>query len=269
MKPLPPKQTLLINGQILEYVCVQNGQPSIVLINGAGGPMEGWYRLFPKILNLGTVFAYNRLGIDGSSRPNTPQTGMAIVTALHDLLVAAGLPAPYVLVGHSLGGLYANLFTRLYPQEVAGVVLLDATAPQDEAMLRQYRGGMTRWMEKLFSVVDAIFGKNPFGEREYVSETVRQIEQAGPFPDVPLIVVTGGKRPPSWMVPSAAQQIRSENQKSLRALSRHGKQVIASLSGHFPQLTQPDFVAEAIQEAVEWPLDEAVWNSGLPQGVEV
>lgn len=253
MKSLPPKQKTCVNGGTFEYITSGNGEPAVVLLNGSGGPVEGWYKVYAGVERLSAVFAYNRLGVGGSDRPNAPQTGDVIVATLRTLLTVAGLRPPYVLAGHSLGGLYANLFARQFPEEIAGVVMLDASAPKDAEMLRKYESRAQRAVQR---VIDAIFPKDINGEVEFVMETVRQIEKAGPFPDVPLIVVSGSWRPPSLFMAPEVFRIRSENQKALCAMSRCGKQIIATRSGHFPQFSEPELVVEAIREVLEWWRDD-------------
>lgn len=253
MHALPLKQQAHIHGHDLEYVAAGSGRPVIVFVNGAGGPVEGWHTVYPAVARLGTAFAYNRLGVGGSDRPHTPQTGEAIVATLRALLAAVGLPPPYVLVGHSLGGLYTNLFARRFPHEVAGVVLLDAAAPGDEVLQHEHQSLLQRMSKRVLGVTDTILGKDAYGEVAFVSETVRQVAAAGPFPDVPLIVVSGGKRPPSWLMTAEAFRVRATNQQALSAMSPRSKQVIAARSGHFPQFAEPDLVIQAIREIVAWP----------------
>lgn len=243
MKPLPPKQNARINGQTLEYIIAGQGSPPLVLVNGAGGPIEGWLRVWEPLSALGTVFAYNRPGIGGSGKPVVAQTGEVIVESLRALLSHAHLSPPYLLVGHSLGGLAVNLFARTFPQEVSGVVLLDATAPEDVSVMARHQGGFQRFAQR---TLDAILGKDELGETEHVSRTVDLIQHAGPFPDVPLVVVTGGKPAMAWATPAQALAARAEHQRGLAALSPQGKQIIASRSGHFPQLTEPGVVVDAV-----------------------
>jgi pimeloyl-ACP methyl ester carboxylesterase len=83
-----------------------------------------------------------------------------------------------------------------------------------------------------------------------VGETVREIEAAGPFPDVPLVVVTGGKAPPAWMMSPAAVGARRAHQQDLARMSPQGEQVIAQGSGHFPQLTEPQLVLDVLAQLV-------------------
>lgn len=245
MQMMPKLAKAEVGGKTLEYAVSGSGKPVIVLVNGAGGPIEGWYKIYAKVEKMGTVFAYNRLGMGGSSKPIEPQTGILIVDTLYTLLNKVGLQPPYLLVGHSLGGLYVNLFARMYPHEVMGIVLLDATAPDDVRLLPQEQGALQQVAQ---NVLGLIFGKDIYGETRHTDETVNQIEQAGAFPNVPLTVVTGGK--PASTMPQRVREIRAANQKQLTALSPRGQQVMAAESGHFPQFTEPDVVIQAIRATI-------------------
>ncbi len=79
MKAIPPKQKFISGRATLEYVTSGKGSPTIVLINGSGGPIEGWYKVYAPLEALGTVVAYNRPGMGGSSKPSEPQTGDVLV----------------------------------------------------------------------------------------------------------------------------------------------------------------------------------------------
>lgn len=247
MQTIPAKQQLKLNGTVLEYVKSGSGTPSIVLVNGAGGPIEGWYKVYPPLEKLGAVIAYNRAGIGASSKPSVPQTGDVVVETLRELLLHAEMKPPYVLVGHSIGGLFVNLFARLYPDEVAAVVLLDATAPDDIAVMAAHQNWAQRFLQRAMEIA---FGKDEFGEAQHASRTVNLIDQAGPFPAIPLIVVTGGKPAMAWATSAQALAARADHQRRLATLSPKGKQIIAKRSGHFPQLSEPAVVVGAVREAV-------------------
>ncbi len=242
---LVDKRVTLINGVAVEYVVAGSGTPAIVLLNGAGGPLEGWVRVLAPLEAISTVVAYNRLGIGRSSKPSEPQTGDVVVGMLHALLESLGLNPPYVLVGHSLGGLFINLFARTYPSAVAGVVFLDSAAPEDSTLIEEHGTGIQRFTQ---GVVDAIFGRDQLGEAACVPQTVEMIAQAGAFPSVPVVVVSAG-RPPKG-VPPAVRAARARNQNGLVALSPLGEHVVASRSGHFPQINEPGLVSEVIRSLV-------------------
>ncbi|WP_420846621.1 alpha/beta fold hydrolase [Methylocystis parvus] len=98
--------------------------------NGLGGRLEWWSKILPDIATETTVFAYNRPGIGASAPATTPRDGVTIVEELRATLRAKGIAPPYVLVGHSIGGLYVQLYARRHSDEVAGLVLVDSTHPE-------------------------------------------------------------------------------------------------------------------------------------------
>lgn len=247
---LPPIQVAQTRAGRMSYVVSGSGTATLVLLSGAGVSLQGWGGLYPGIERLGRVFAWNRPGVQGSDAPTHAQTGAVVVAALRELLRYAGLAPPYVLVGHSLGGLHANLFARLHPTDVAAVLFLEATHPRDQEVLRQHETGFARAIAKVLALPQKLFRANLHAEVEWVAETVRELEAADPFPDVPLAVVTGGKAPPAWMMSPAAADARRAHQQDLARLSPQGEQVIAQRSGHFPQLTEPQLVLEVLERLV-------------------
>ena len=115
------KKTVFTNGREFEYAVMGTKKPAIVLVNGAGGPIEGWLKVWGKLGRDHVVFAYNRLGIGKSSKPKEPQTGLVMVRDLKALLLSLKIEPPYLIVGHSLGGLVAHLFASIYPDDVCGI----------------------------------------------------------------------------------------------------------------------------------------------------
>lgn len=247
MKPIQKMKTFTTSG-IIEYAQSGNGEPAVILINGGSGPIEGWYKVFREIAEETTVFAYNRLGVGNSDKPTSPQHGNFIVNTLRQLLLEINLQPPYILVGHSLGGLYANLFARQNPNETAGVVLLDSSHPEDLA-INETQNAFIRGINKCFRAFDSFSPHRKWNEVNFVEETVKQIQQADTFPDVPLFVVSGDKMP--RMMPEHVFQIRKSNQLNLVQLSNQGKHILASKSGHFPQLSEPEVVIQAVRECIE------------------
>jgi pimeloyl-ACP methyl ester carboxylesterase len=250
MIPIPDKKIAEVDGRKLEYAVAGEGRPTIVFING-GGPadMDSWGKVCPEAKGISTVFAYNRFGDGHSDQVAEPQTGVRVVAALRELLRKSGLNPPYVLVGHSLGGLYANLFARLHPLEVAGVVLVDSSHPDQGEMMRN-PGAVWSVINGVIQKAYAVINPTKFSEIAVFDETASQVANAGPFPDVPLVVLTAGKRF-WWLAPEKTRQTIENHQRSLAAMSAQGKQVIAERSGHFVQNDQPEVVIRAIRDVVE------------------
>ncbi|MBB3110166.1 pimeloyl-ACP methyl ester carboxylesterase [Paenibacillus phyllosphaerae] len=242
------KQMMQTSQGNLQYHCSGSGSPAIVLINGGSGPIEGWMRVLPELTQLSTVMGYNRLGVGASDKPSLPQDGMAIVNMLHEMLGRLDLKPPYLLVGHSLGGLYANLYARLFPDEIAGVVFLEASTPKD-ITLDRHQGSFVKLLNKLLTATDTFFPHKQYDEVRFVKQTIAQIEASGRFPNVPVFVLTGGKE--NKMIPPEVRQERLSHQLELLALSTDSTHIAAEQSGHFPQLTEPKLVIDTIRACLE------------------
>ena len=248
---LPPIQALQTRRGRASFVLSGHGAPAILLFSGAGVSLQAWEPLYPGIEQLGTVFGWNRFGMQGSDAPNGRQTGAVVVASLRELLGYSGLQAPYILVAHSLGGLFANLYARLHPQQVAGVLFIESTHPDDHEMLRGHEKQLANALGKLLTLPQAFFQPNLHSELACIEDTVREIGSAGPFPDVPVRVITGGLTPKSWLMSPGAVGAKRAHQQELARLSSLGEQVIAQKSGHFPQLTEPGLVLEVLGELIE------------------
>ena len=244
---LPKSRVAVVDRQKVTYGVSGTGLPTIVMISGAGGPMMGWYKLYPDLDRLGTVVVYDRPGVGDSPRAAVPQTGREAVATLHKLLRNIGARPPYVLVGHSFGGLHANLFARLHPGEVAGVVFLEATAPEDIGVMKDRQSATARALNGL---LNALSSPDSNDEVSVERETVEQIRSAPAFPDVPVLVLSGGQTPPGWASDPRSLALRDLNQEGLARLSPRGRRMVAPGSGHFPQMSEPQRVLEAISRVV-------------------
>lgn len=248
---MPPTGTIATRKGELEYALAGDGPATIVLLNGAGMTLEAWSALYPEIGQLGRVFAWNRFGVQGSADPPAAQDGAAIVASLRELLARAGLRPPYVLVGHSLGGLHANLFARLHPAEVSAVLFLEATHPRDQDVLEQDEERLKRGLSRVLAQPRREFEANLHAEMAAAAETVDEVTAAGPFPPVPVAVVSGGMDPPTSLLAADAAQARRERQAALARLSPLGEHVVAARSGHFPQRSEPELVLRVLRRLIE------------------
>lgn len=245
MPTLPAASLVDVDGHAVEFVRAGTGTPTIVLINGSGGPLAGWMRVFDSIAARTTTLAYNRPGIGRSARPAEDQTAAEMVASLRRLLATLQLAPPYVLVGHSFGGLVANLYARRHPVDVAGVVLLEATAPQDLTALKAHENALQKGLAWLMR---RLVPPQRWHESEHTARSAAELAAAPPFPAVPLRVVTGTKPAMAWATKPELLQARATHQRELVALSPLGRQVLADKSGHFPQFSEPERVVATVLE---------------------
>lgn len=118
-----------VGGRRLHIDCSGTGSPTVVFQNGLGEVSASWSRITQQVSRTSRVCVYDRAGQGWSDDVDAPQDGIAIADDLHTLLGSAGEAGPYVLVGHSAGGPYSMIYADRYPDEVAGMVLLDSMSP--------------------------------------------------------------------------------------------------------------------------------------------
>jgi pimeloyl-ACP methyl ester carboxylesterase len=183
-----------------------------------------------------------------SADETAPRTGAMIVAELHEILKKAGVQPPYVLVGHSLGGLYTSLYARTYPEEVAGLVLLDSSHPEQIERCQQYLPAKKCdpehypwWVKTLIKMSPGVIKAEMAG----TIETGRQIRDAAPLPPVPLVVLSHGKPHEPGM-----DQMWAALQQDLANESPRSTHIIARKSGHNIQGDEPELVIQTIKDLV-------------------
>jgi len=220
------------------------GAPVVVFEGGIGEKLDTWDKVYPQVQVLTTVFAYTRRGYPGGGPAPAERDGALAVEELRTLLSARGLRPPYVLVGHSLGGLYAELFTKLHPAEVAGVVLVDPT-PVDH--LERLRTEFPAKYALLRTLMTLQAGSIATIEQRGVDATSREWHAAGPFPKCPMIVLTGIKASVLEDEAMIAYKLRAHAQLLQQWPGSEGRQIEC---GHFIQRDKPEAVVAAVREIV-------------------
>jgi pimeloyl-ACP methyl ester carboxylesterase len=127
-------------GRRLHIYCEGDGGPTVVLFNGLGEISATWARILDQVSPTTRVCAYDRAGQGWSDDVGSPQDGVTAAKDLHALLAAAGEHGPYILAGHSIGGPYALTYAALYPEQVAGMLLLDSSSPEQMDSIPSYAG---------------------------------------------------------------------------------------------------------------------------------
>ena len=224
--------------------CVGEGEPTVVLESGLGGDHRTWERVQPALAAATRVCTYDRAGIGESDSANGSRTAGAAVDDLAALLTAAEIEPPYVLVGFSFGGAIAQLYAATHPDEVAGIVLVESNHPLEAVQFEQHLTAEQIEADR------AAAGNNPEGIDPVTS--LEEVADAGPLPDVPLVVVTAGQSegwPPGWDG-DTFDELRAAQQEDLSTLTTRGRQVIAHQSGHHVPSQQPEVIVDAVRSVL-------------------
>jgi len=136
----PPGATYVVQGHRMHLWCQGEGGPTVVLFNGLGEISTSWAHITDQVRSTTRVCAYDRAGQAWSEDVATPEDGIQAATDLHALLAAAHEDGPFVLAGHSIGGPYAMTYAAHYPEQVAGLVLLDSSSPAQMTEIPAYPG---------------------------------------------------------------------------------------------------------------------------------
>lgn len=151
----PPGKLVGVGGHRLHIHCLGEGSPTVILEAANGGMSAHWVRVQQQVAKATRVCAYDRAGLGWSESGPEPRDAAQISSELHALLTnAAGIRGPYVLVGHSYGGLYARMYAERYSEEVAGVVLVDSSHP--EQFTRSPQGRATYEQARRLTAVAAL-----------------------------------------------------------------------------------------------------------------
>jgi len=243
---LPPARFSATAFGIRSLVVAGTGSPTVVFESGIGQGKRNWAPVFNRVSELTRAVAYDRAGYGQSEVSDLPRDGLQIVLELRDLLRTEGLAPPYVLVGHSLGGTMVKLFAKTWPEEVAGVVLVDARHEEFTQRCRQV--GVHRL---LYEPPDAFLNMLPPVPRAEVVAaplTLKQARRAGVFPDVPLIVLTQSNASSRW--PDALGKVWLASQRKMAGMSALGRIKVVGGSGHNVHIDRPDIVIRAVTGVV-------------------
>jgi pimeloyl-ACP methyl ester carboxylesterase len=278
-----------IGGRSLYLECHGTGSPTVILVAGYRASGRFWsddllqpdaprQMVLAGVAETTRVCSYDRPGTVASigeddfvSRSDAiaqPRTAPEVVAELHALLQAAEIPGPYVLAGHSMGGFFARLYASTYPDEVVGLVLVDAYSEQAETLMTpeqwEAMGQLSREMGS-----DTVVPIPGYGDLETLgfgadNAVVREAVAASPLPPMPLAVLAHGKpiivldekqgfTTAEW---EALQQASYKNQATLVPEARFS---VASESGHDIHQDQPELVIEAIRQVVAGVRNPDTW----------
>jgi pimeloyl-ACP methyl ester carboxylesterase len=224
---LPGTGLISIGDREVNYATMGEGSPVVVFETGLGQSMTTWLPIFEKVGETTKVFAYNRPSYEISSEVPSIHSTQEIAELLQQNLYETGNMPPYIFVGHSFGGILANAFARIYPEDVVGLVFVDSSHPRQLIAL------------------EAMGIEHPISELDYENEILynmySEFETFDAFPDIPLFVLTAQQSVED-------SELWFELQQELAALSSNSIHEIVNETGHFIHSDNPEKVIDAIKE---------------------
>ena len=249
VKASPLDEMIDVGGYRLHINCSGqpiSGSPTVVMDAGGYDSSESWSKVQPEIAKFARVCVYDRAGLGKSERrPGPSYPSQEVVKDLYTLLANAHIAPPFILVGHSFGGMNVRLYASQHPEEIVGMVLVDSVH-EDE---------MNRWVAMLPLDVKQRMTDAEKAQLARLAISEGQVRAAHWRSDIPLVVLTHGVvNPADYGIPSMVakgEALRLEMQGALARLSSRSKHIIAEKSGHYIQRDQPELVIDSVRQVVE------------------
>jgi pimeloyl-ACP methyl ester carboxylesterase len=268
----PPGQLIDLGGYRLHLYCTGQGSPTVILDFGLDGSYLDWFRVQPELARFTRVCSYDRAGYGWSDPSPRRRIPSEMVEELGKALELAGEKPPYVVVGHSFGGFDALMFAHKNASEVAGVVLVDSTHPDQRVnfgwrkriwlrtMQLTMPFGLPRWRQWCGTGPAEIRGTKTelecrskvwatnYAQQAAFDESAAEVRKLAALGEMPLAVIS---RDPKRPVANADSEERWQKmQVDLLRLSTRSRQVIAEGSDHSVPINRPDVVVSAIAEMI-------------------
>ena len=271
----PPGDLIGVGSHRLHIHCTGQGSPAVIFEAGLGGTSLDWSRVQPEVSEFSRACSYDRAGYGWSESGPRPRHAVRLAAELDRLLLDAGVPPPYVLVGHSFGGLTIRIFAARRERTVAGLVLVDAvherqfqhmkaagvrtpTAPTGRRFVITNPGIVPEGLpdavkplaQRLAAMPKAV--RALYGELKWMRTSARQVGSIRRVPDAPVIVLSRGPRPGDSSLKTARLDgAWMDLQHHLAASLNNGALRVVDDSGHHIHLDRPDEVVGAIRALVD------------------
>lgn len=258
----PAGELVVVDGRTMHLACVGEGAPVVVFEAGLGAPAETFADVQQSIATTTRTCVYDRAGYGASDPGPEPRTAATIAGELHALLDAAGEDGPFVIAGHSFGGIIGIVFAGAYPDDIAALALLDSSHPGMLAEFEAVPEIMALQDADVEATLEAIPAAGP--EYERLATSLDEAAAVGSLGDLPLAVVAHGQTL-DVVVPAAVldafgitpdvieryETIWRGLQEDLATLSTASTFVVAESATHYVYLDEPAVVVDAIAALVE------------------
>lgn len=253
-----PADMITVAGHQVNMVTMGAGQYTVIFESGFGTDLTAWRNVAPAVAKSAHVVAYSRAGMGKSQARAGERTLAANTSDLEQMIAAAQLRPPFILVGHSYGGFLIRDFAARNPAQVAGMVFVDASDERIETELRKIDPARTANDAKLS---EAYTPPKYKAELKYVQAILKsgKLPAAGPLPDVPVAVLTSSMKheKPEFFLhsPEGMKTWRSLHESFFRQFST-GIHTVTANAGHHIHMEQPQLVVAAIEQVMAMAADQ-------------
>jgi pimeloyl-ACP methyl ester carboxylesterase len=259
ISPVPTskvEQMIDVGGRKIDSCVYGNGSPTIVLVSGLEITQDNWDSVVPDLAAKTTVVTYDRPGTGKSELGGLPTDGERAARDLHALLEKLGVPKPYLLVGHSYGGMVARLFASLYPDDMGGLILEETQHENNLIEMRKVLEG------KDLETFDQVLGERlrtpekPVTEVDFMNVTREQLRRSRALPRIPFLVmfVAGRAKAMKDLFSDAAieklDKMDAALNKELAALVPGGRLVMVEGTGHLVHVDKPGVLIAPVMEMI-------------------
>ncbi len=264
----PPGRFISIGFQTMYVDCLGDNKPTILVDVGIAESSASWYKIAKELSKDARICLYDRAGYGWSDPGRGERTTVTIVHELKLLVKRAKIPGPYILVGHSFGGFTARYFAAKFPENVAGLVLVDSSHPEqiyrlsalDNASKKLLITGRKAIAPENFSEFEkkwyflnssrkATFAQ--MAELKYFKQSAYQVKHSGPLKDIPIAVLSRGVSQLPELNGVSLENEWQDMQKDLLNLSKNSWHLIIDNSGHNIHEEAPEKIIENILKVIE------------------
>jgi pimeloyl-ACP methyl ester carboxylesterase len=284
-----PGQIYKVDGYDAHMVCTGEGSPTVILDTGLGDDFTTWVKVQPELSKITRVCSFDRSGFGSSAMTPRPHDADTLAAQLHDLVGVAGIDKPFVLVGHSIAGLYQRAYARRYTDDLAALVFIDGATPlQDDRVpkslvaIQDAQRAKMPWQKLLMTIgwyrLQGICSSVPAGFEAYSTviqasncdptqfdaieaelDAVRQSGEetlkVGPFANLPVLILSRdpAAMPSNWP-PEVARTnsvVWNQMQEESKSLSPMSRRIIAKGSDHYVHVDRPDLVNREVTGLIQ------------------
>ena len=236
----------------VQMAALGTGRYTVIFESGFGTDLRAWRKVAPEVAKVARVVTYSRAGHGGSDTRPEARTIAQNTTELEQLIAAAKLAPPFILVGHSYGGLLVRSYAARHPDQVAGMVFVDPSDERLNPALRALDAERAAADDRKFAAIVPPKFQPELALLQPVLDS-GELALPGKLPDVPAIVLTStqvASEPMFFVETKEALAIKRDLHAGFLRQFRDGSQVLTEKSGHNIQLEEPELVTAAVQKVI-------------------